>query len=464
MHIVTKISLFITTFFSIATFADNPVLHQYQLDNGLTLIVKEDHRAPVVISEVWYKVGSGYESLGTTGISHMLEHLMFKGTPKYPDNEFLTLVSQNGGELNAFTTRDFTTYYEMLSADKLPLSFELEADRMANLSLDGKTFDSEHQVVKEERQLRTANDPQALTYERFNAIALPASPYQNPTVGWPSDLDNMTNIDAKHWYHHWYGPNNAILVVVGDVNPEQVYALAKQYFGSIKPITLLPVKPLHTLKALGVKKVIVKAPAKLPYLIMGFNTPSVASASDTKDAWKPYALEVLSGILAGGDSARLEKDLVRDKQIASDIDINYDMYTRLPGLFIIGGTPAQGHTLSQLKQAIMDEITQIQHTPVDEEELSRIKTQVIANNIYAQDSISFQAYLIGSMVSVGLPVTEVSHYESAIREVTPEQVQAVAKEYLKPDHLTLGELVPLVKKDMPATSGSSGLQGATHVE
>ena len=197
---------------------------------------------------------------------------------------------------------------------------------------------------------------------------------------------------------------------------------------------------------------------------MGFNTPSVASASDTKDAWKPYALEVLSGILAGGDSARLEKDLVRDKQIASDIDINYDMYTRLPGLFIIGGTPAQGHTLSQLKQAIMDEITQIQHTPVDEEELSRIKTQVIANNIYAQDSISFQAYLIGSMASVGLPVTEVSHYESAIREVTPEQVQAVAKEYLKPDHLTLGELVPLVKKDMPATSGSSGLQGVTHVE
>ncbi|MFN7096258.1 MAG: M16 family metallopeptidase, partial [Gammaproteobacteria bacterium] len=255
MHIVTKLSLFISIFFTSAAMAADNTTHEYHLDNGLTLIVKEDHRAPVVISEIWYKVGSGYEQLGTTGISHMLEHLMYKGTPKHPGSQFFQLIADNGGQLNAFTTRDYTVYYEMLSKDKLSLSFDLESDRMANLSLDPATFNSEHQVVKEERQLRVVNDPQALTYERFNAIALQANPYQNPTVGWPSDLNNMTDKDAKNWYHHWYGPNNAIVVVVGDVNPDDVYQLAKTYFGPLKPIKMMEIKPHDTVKPLGPRKV-----------------------------------------------------------------------------------------------------------------------------------------------------------------------------------------------------------------
>lgn len=460
MRIVTKLSLLLSIFFTTGAIAADNSTQEYHLDNGLTLVVKEDHRAPVVISEVWYKVGSGYESLGSTGISHMLEHLMFKGTPTHPGSQFLELITQNGGELNAFTTRDFTTYYEMLSADKLPLSFQLESDRMANLTLDPATFNSEHQVVKEERQLRVVNDPQALTYERFNSIALPANPYQNPTSGWPSDLNSMTDKDAKNWYHHWYGPNNAIVVVVGDVNPDDVYQLAEKYFGPLKPIKMTPPKPHDSIKPLGPRKITVKAPAKLPYLMIGFNTPSEVTATEK---WEPYALEVLSGILAGSDSSRLQQDLVRDKQIASEVDIDYDMYTRLPGLFVIGATPAQGHSIEDVKQAIFAEIQNLQTTPISTKELNRIKTQVIANNIYAQDSIEYEAYLIGSMESVGLSWKEINNYEQQIRNVTPAQVQAVAQKYLTRDRSTVGELEPL-PTNSNTMSGNGSLQGANNVQ
>ncbi|NNM58406.1 MAG: insulinase family protein [Legionellales bacterium] len=460
MRIVTNLSLLISIFFTVSCFATNSSTQEYHFDNGLTLIVKEDHRSPVVISEVWYKIGSGYETLGSTGLSHMLEHLMFKGTPAHPGSALLELVTQNGGQLNAFTTRDFTTYYEMLSADKLSLSFQLEADRMANLTLDPATFNSEHQVVKEERQLRIVNDPQALTYERFAAAALPANPYQNPTIGWPSDLNHMTAQDAKNWYHHWYGPNNAVVVVVGDVNPEVVYNLAKTTFGQLKSIKIPEVKPHDAIKPLGARKVIVKAPAKLPYLIVGFNTPSVVTA---KNSWEPYALEVLSGILASSDSSRLQRDLVRDKQIASEVDVDYDMYTRLPGLLTIGAIPAQGHTLADLKTALVVEIKALQKTPVSDEELERIKTQVIANNIYAQDSIEYEAYLIGSMESVGLSWQEINHYEKEIRDVTPTQVQAVAQKYLTHDRSTTAELQPLPTNSKIAENSGS-LQGAKNVQ
>ncbi|MBY0378394.1 MAG: insulinase family protein [Gammaproteobacteria bacterium] len=459
MRIVTNLSLFISIFFSVTAFAADQATQEYHLDNGLTLVVKEDHRAPVVISEVWYKVGSGYEILGYTGLSHMLEHLMFKGTPAHPGSTFLEQITQNGGQLNAFTTRDFTTYYEMLSADKLTLSFQLEADRMANLSLSPTTFDSEHQVVIEERQLRTVNDPQALTYERFIAAALVANPYQNPTVGWPSDLKHMTNKDAQNWYHHWYGPNNAIVVVVGDVKPDDVYQLAKTTFGPLKPIKMMQIKPHDSIKPLGARKIIVKAPAKLPYLIMGFNTPSVVTA---QQKWEPYALEVLSGILAGSDSSRLQQDLVRDKQIASEVDVDYDTYTRLSGLLTIGATPSQGHTIGDLRTAIFAEIKQLQTTPISDQELNRIKTQVIANNIYSQDSIDYEAYLIGSLESVGLSWQEVDNYETQIRAVTPQQVQAVAKKYLNHDNSTTAELVPLPTNNTPIPQGS--IQGARNVQ
>jgi zinc protease len=385
---------------------------------------------------------------------------MFKGTPKHAGSEFFQIIAQNGGQQNAFTTRDYTAYYQMLAADKLALSFELEADRMQNLSLKADNFNSEHQVVKEERQLRTTNDPQALAFERFNAVALPANPYQNPTVGWPSDLNHLTAQDARYWYKHWYGPNNATVVVVGDVQPDEVYQLAQKTFGQVKPIELLSVKPQAMLDPLGPRKITVKLPAKLPYFILGFNTPSVVTADEK---WEAYALEILAGLLGGSNSSRLQQKLVRDKQIANEVGVSYDSYTRLPGLLLIGATPAQKHTVNDVRDSIFAEIKQLKKYPVSDKELERIKTQIIANNIFSQDSIEYEAYMIGSMESIGLSWKEIDNYEKQIRKITPAQVQAVANKYLSRQNSTIGVLEPLpTTKDIPSTMPV--MRGAPNVQ
>ncbi|HDJ86948.1 MAG TPA: insulinase family protein, partial [Chromatiales bacterium] len=212
--------------------AAGPV-HEYRLDNGLRVLVKEDHRAPVVVSQVWYKVGSGDEHGGITGISHALEHMMFQGTAKHPAGEFSRIVAANGGRENAFTGRDYTAYFQLLAKDRLPVSFELESDRMRNLSLKEADFRKEIQVVMEERRLRTDDNPQALTYERFNAAAFVSSPYHHPVIGWMDDLRNLKIGDLRAWYRRWYAPNNATLVVVGDVDPQAVLRLAERYFGPL---------------------------------------------------------------------------------------------------------------------------------------------------------------------------------------------------------------------------------------
>ncbi len=271
-------------FFPLIVIANN--VHQYQLPNGLTLIVKEDHRAPVVFSSVWYKVGGSYEQNGTTGISHVLEHMMFRGTKKYPAGMLERLVSEYGGQQNAMTTNDQTVYFQKFSADKLPLSFRLESDRMHNLTLSDQDFNKEIQVVMEERRMRFDDNPNALTYERFMATAFVNNPYHHQTIGWMTDLKHMTAQDVRDWYHTWYVPNNAIVIVVGDVNPEKVLALAKHYFGPLKSKPVPTLKPRTEIPASGTKHVDVYAPANLPLLMMGYQTPSLVTA---KDSWKPYA-------------------------------------------------------------------------------------------------------------------------------------------------------------------------------
>jgi zinc protease len=273
-----------------SAWASDNTVHEYKLNNGLKLFVKEDHRAPVIVTEVWYKIGSSYEPNGLTGVSHALEHMMFKGTPKYPDGKLMRIIAENGGQQNAFTSYDFTAYYEELAKEKLPLSLKLEADRMRNLSLNKSDFDSEIKVVQEERKLRIDNSPRAKTYERFFATAHSAVPYNQPIIGWQTDLESMTVDNARDWYKTWYAPNNANLVVVGDVNPDEVYKLTEKYFGSLKPSILPEVKPHKSLEPVGTRKVEVNVPAELPMLLMGYNVPSIVTAEDKQDA---YALEVL---------------------------------------------------------------------------------------------------------------------------------------------------------------------------
>lgn len=454
--------LVITYLFFPAAYAatDTSRVHDYQLKNGLKLIVKEDHRAPVAITEVWYKVGSSYEINGTTGVSHALEHMMFRGSKNYSASEFLRIIAENGGQQNAFTAEDFTGYYEMMSADKLPISFKLEADRMRNLLLQEQDFKKEIQVVMEERRMRTDDDPQQLTYERFIAALHVSNPYHHPVIGWMDDLQHMTVNDLKNWYQTWYAPNNALVVVVGDVNPDQVYQLAQKYFGSLPTSSIPTLKPRKELIPLGTRNVVVEAPAKLPWLAMGYNTPVLNTA---EEKWEPYALVVLAGILAGGDSARLQSDLVRGKQIVTDVSVNYSPFNLTDNAFVIQATPAPGHTVDEVKEAILTEIKRIQDQPVTAAELKRIKAQIIANKVYQEDSISYQAEEIGSLESVGLSWREANNMIKQVESITPEQVQAVTRKYLIPQHLTVGILKPLpISDNKPAQPESHVGGGNVH--
>ena len=416
-------------------------VHEYELDNGLKLIVKEDHRAPIMVSQVWYKVGSSYEHDGITGVSHVLEHMMFKGTSAHPAGEFSRIIAENGGSENAFTSRDYTAYFQTLEKSRLPVSFELEADRMRNLVIPEQEFLKEVQVVMEERRMRTEDNPQSLTYEQFNASAYVSSPYRIPVIGWMDDLESMHVEDLKSWYRKWYAPNNATVVVVGDVDPDQVHALAKKYFGPLKPSDIEPAKPRREIEQRGSKRIEVKAPAELPYLIMGYKVPVVLTAG-SEELWEPYALDVLAGVLDGGTAARLASELVRGQSVAASAGAAYDSYDRLQGLFLLSGTPANGHTTEQLEQALRAQIERLHQEPVGSDELARVKAQIRASRVYEQDSIFYQAMQIGMLETVGLHWSEMERYHERIAAVTPRQVQAVARKYFTDERLTVAKLVP----------------------
>ena len=415
-------------------------VHTFRLDNGLKVIVKQDHRAPVVVSQIWYKVGASYENDGHTGISHVLEHMMFKGTKRHPAGEFSRIIARNGGRENAFTGRDYTAYFQQLAKDRLPIALKLEADRMRHLTLPPKAFKKELQVVLEERRMRTDDQPRALTYEQFYATAFMANPYHHPIIGWKNDIEHLTDADVRRWYHDWYAPNNATLVVVGDVDPKWVYGLAKRYFGPLEPSKLTAPKPRSEPAQNGPRKITVSLPAELPYLLIGYKVPVLKSAEHD---WEPYALEVLSGILDGGDSARFARDLVRGRQVAASAGTDYDLYALHNDLFVIDATPAQGHTLAQVRTAVDREIERLKSRPVSQKELDRIKAQVVASQVYQRDSMFYQAMQIGILETVGLGWQRLDEYVQRIRAITPAQVQAVARKYLVDKGMTVAELKPL---------------------
>ncbi|MFI3217602.1 MAG: pitrilysin family protein [Methylococcales bacterium] len=409
------------------------------LKNGLKVLVKEDHRSPVVVSQVWYKVGSSYEPNGITGISHMLEHMMFKGTDKHPAGEFSKIIAENGGDENAFTAQDYTAYFQTMAASKLEVSFELEADRMRYLHLLPEELKKELEVVTEERRMRTDDNPQAKLGEYFSAVAYTNSPYKNPIIGWPSDIANYQVEDLQAWYSRWYAPNNAILVVVGDVQTQAVFDLAEKQFAELKTSEIKPLKPLSEIEQLGARRLTVKAPAKLPVLVLGYKVPSLKTTTDESEA---YALEVLAGVLDGGNSARLSANLVRGKQLAVSASASYSLTSRLDSLFELEATPVEGKTLPDLEKALKAEVSVLQQTLISTEELQRIKAQVLASAVYEKDSNFYQAMQLGALESVGLPWQKADEYVDKINQVTAEQVKNVAKKYLLEDHLTVGYLEP----------------------
>ena len=440
--ILLSLSLLCTMSSSFAEAKKNNV-HEAVLKNGMKILVKQDKRAPVAVIQVWYKIGTSYEHEGITGLSHALEHMMFKGTKKHKSGEFEKLVSAIGARNNAFTSQDYTAYYEVLASDKLEAAMEIEADRMRNLVFDPEEFKKEIEVVKEERRWRTDDKPSSLTREQFNAVAFLNSPYRAPVIGWMVDLEGMKVDDAYAWYKKWYTPNNATLVVVGDVEPDNVIAMAKKYFSGYESNPLPEVKLRTEVEQKGIRNITLKLPAKLANLRMGFKTPAMITAKQGKvPKWEPYALEVLANILDGGSSARFAKNLVRGKAIAAGAGAGYYGYGRLPNLLVITGTPAKDVETSVLKKALLDEINVLKKELVSEAELKRVKAQVVSSEVFERDSIQHIATLLGSLESVGLGHKYMDEYVPGVLAVTAEQIQQVAKKYLIEEHLTVAELIP----------------------
>jgi len=415
-------------------------IQEFKLNNGLKLVVQEDHRSPVVVSQVWYRAGSIDEVNGKTGVAHVLEHMMFKGTKTVPAGQFSRLIAAAGGKENAFTSADYTCYFQQLEKSNLSLAFKLEADRMVNLNLTKKEFEKEIKVVMEERRWRTDDKPQSMVNEAFHGAVYRAHPYARPVIGFMNDLENMTYEDAREWYNHWYAPNNATIVVVGDVKAQEVYQLAKQYFGKLKPKVLPARKPQLEPAQIGERRVVVKAPAKQSYLLMGYHVPSL---KDVNQDWEPYALEVLAGVLSGNSAARLNQKLVRETQLAVDVSAGYDLLSRgRLSLFALDGTPSDGKTVADLEAGLLQQIERIKESGVTVEELDRVKAGVIAADVYQRDSMFYQAMQIGTVETIGFPWKILNDYPQKLRAVTPEQVQAVAKKYLLKDNLTIATLDP----------------------
>ncbi len=424
------------------------------LANGLKVIVKEDHRAPTAIQMVWYRAGSIDEKDGTSGVAHVLEHMMFKGTRSVGPGEFSRRVAAAGGRDNAFTSRDFTAYFQLVPARQLPAMMKLEADRMGNLVLSEKEFNSEIKVVMEERRMRTEDDPQSLVSEGMNATAFQAHPYRRPVIGWMDDLEHMNYRDARQWYQTWYAPNNATLVVVGDVKHQDVFKLAQQYYGVFKPHALPERKPQNEPAQAGEKRVVVKAPAKLPYLLMSWKAPHIRDVEKDRES---YALDMLAAVLDGHSASRLPKRLVRESRIAQAVGAGYDNTLRGEALFSIDAQPADGHSMAELEAALRAEIKRIQDEGVAADELERVKTQTIAVQVFKRDSMMAQAMEIGQAEVIGLGWRSIDRMLEQLRSVTAEEVQAVAKKYFGNDSLTVAVLDPQpVDESKPKKAAPAG--------
>ncbi len=433
------LSILLFGFVILPALAEQNRVEEFMLDNGMKVIVQPDRRAPVVVSQVWYRVGSSYELPGATGVSHVLEHMMFKGTKHVPPDEFSRIIAALGGSENAFTGVDYTAYFETLSKQHLERALELEADRMRNLLLDEKEFQRELAVVREERRLRTDDDPNGLLWEQFNAVAWRVSPYRNPVIGWMHDLETMSVADLQHWYEQWYSPDNAILVVVGDVQPMEVLALAKKHFGVIEARKKSVYRARPEPEQKGVTRLQVKVPAEQPILVMGYKSPAMV---DVKEPWEAYALVVLNSILGEGDSSRLTSRVVREQKLAVSAGSSYDAFSRLSGMLELEAIPAENVDLEVLEKALREQVNALKSIPVSQEELQRVVNQTVAKKVYARDSLFYQAMLIGMREANGYDWKTLDEELQHIRSVTPEQVRAVARKYLIDEHLTVAVLRP----------------------
>ncbi len=432
--------------------------HEFLLSNGMKVIVKEDHRAPTVAHMVWYRAGSIDEVNGKTGVAHVLEHMMFKGTKKLKPGDFSKQVAAVGGRDNAFTSKDYTAYFQQIEKSHLEKMMTLESDRMANLQISEDEFAKEIQVVMEERRLRTDDQASAIVYEQLIAAAFINSPYRNPIIGWMDDLKNMTYQDALEWYQDWYAPNNAVLVVAGDVVPTEVLSLAQKYYGAIPAKKIRDRKPQNEIPQIGVRRIQVKAPAENPDVTFAWKVPKI-EPSDVKQI-DPYALSVLAGILDGHANSRLNRSLVRDLRLADSVDASYGMTGRGPQLFGISASPAKGKTIAEIEKKIRLILNEIRQSGVTEAELNRVKSQLLSSQIYKRDSIFAQAMEIGMSEMNGISWRYLDEILFNIQAVTSADIQRVVEKYFIDDALTVATLEsqPIKEKNAAAQRAPAGMR------
>lgn len=421
--------------------ASTPPTHEFSLDNGLKVIVREDHRAPIVVSQLWYKAGSSYESPGSSGLAHALEHMMFKGSSKLGPGESSRILRELGAEENAFTSDDYTAYYQVLAKDRLEVALEMEADRLAGLTLPAEEFAREIEVIKEERRMRTDDNPTGLAYERFLALAYPASSYSIPTIGWMQDLERMTLDDLRQWHTRWYAPNNATLVIVGDVQVDEVKTLVQRHFAPIAARPVPEAKQPLELAEPGERRSTQYLKTRLPSLLLGFNVPALKTADNPADA---HALRLLSALLSGGESARLPVQLERQQELVAGASSWYNPFTRGDSLFVLSATPnvEKGVSLEQVEQALWQQLQALQAAPPTAAELERVRAQLIASEVYARDSITRQARSIGMLETVGLSWQLLDSDFDSLNAVTPADIQAAAQRYFTPQRSTTLHVLP----------------------
>ncbi|RZL89467.1 MAG: insulinase family protein [Variovorax sp.] len=417
---------------------------QFTLANGMTLIVQPDRRAPTAVQMLWVRVGSFDEVDGTSGVAHVLEHMMFKGTKDLKPGEFSRRVAALGGRENAFTTRDYTGYYQQIPADKLEQVMKLESDRFANNQWVDDEFKREIEVVKEERRMRTDDQPRALLGEQQNAAVFTASPYHRPIVGWMSDLEAMTAADARAFFQRWYVPANAAVVVAGDVDVAAVRAMAEKYYGRIPARAVPPRKPRTEPAQRGIRRIEFKAPAEQSYVSLAFRVPQVEAPGKFDGESDAYALVVLAAVLDGYAGARLDRALTQGPDRVADSAGAYSGFVgRGPQLFVLDGVPAAGKTPEAVEAALRAQVARVAREGVGAAELARVKTQWVASETYKLDSVMSQARELGANWVQGLPLDASARIIARLQTVTPEQVQAVAAKYFGDDQLTAATLRPL---------------------
>jgi zinc protease len=413
------------------------------LDNGLRVLVLEDHRSPVISAQVWYRVGSRNERPGATGLAHFLEHMMFKGTPTHGKGEFARMVEHNGGQDNAFTTQDVTSYFVDVAADKVDMVLGLEADRMRHLLLDPKEIDSERQVVMEERRTRTEDDPDGLISEEMNSLAFKAHPYRWPVIGWMEDIKRINAAELRAFYDMYYQPNNAILVVVGDVKAPEVMERVRRLFGPIPRGPALPPVTAVEPPQIDERRVLVsKAGAQLPVVDLAWHVPNHESPDSP-------ALELLSTILSEGRASRLYRKLVYEGRLALGAGGDYSYFSRDPNLFAFYATPLPGQTAQALEQALLAEVELLKNEPVPEEELQRAKNQIEAAFVWRQDSVHSRASSLAHFELAGSWRLQAA-FVPRIRAVTAADLQRVARTYFPTDRKNVAILLP-AEETKPAT-------------